>query len=214
MIRKVIVDKDGERYIGICAHCGNNTSQNVLFKHIGSEIAYMPSGEEIDFEVEYRLTKCGTCENVLLYGNPEYLNEELFGALLYPIQSNLSDSIPVEICKVYEEAKSISKLAPNAFVVQIRRALEFLCNDKKIKGRNLNDRVKEMARMGLIPPALATMTDGIRIFGNIGAHASSVEIKPEDVLLVDDFFKAILEYVYVAPNKMDVLKKRLNEMKI
>ncbi len=212
MITKVITDKDGERYIGICNHCGNNTSQKVLFTHIGSEIAYIPNGDEVSFEVEYRLTECGTCENISLYGKPEF-DDHLFGHVLYPRQSNLSSSIPAEIRKVYDEAKLISKLAPNAFAVQIRRALEFLCKDKKISGKNLSGQLKEMAKQGLIPPILATMTDGIRILGNIGAHASNMGVKSEDISLIDDFFKAILEYVYVAPNKIEVFKKRLGEIK-
>lgn len=213
MIEKIISDKDGERYIGPCNHCGNVTSQRILFQYEGSEIAQMGDGKTQAFDVYYSLTKCEVCDDVLLYGRPEYDDETYFGYVLYPEQKSLSDAVPLEIRKVYSEAKAISKIAPNAFAVQIRRALEFLCTEKKVKGKDLNEQIGSMAEMGMIPPVLATMTNGIRHFGNIGAHASDVEVTKGDVVLIDDFFKAIVEYVYVAPGKIDALQKRLESMK-
>lgn len=211
MIEKIIKGEAGERYIGRCDHCGSITSQKILFQHTGAES--FEDEAMLTFQVDYVLTECETCNSILLYGRPEYDDEIFLGHVLYPAQSNLSTSIPIEIRQVYAEAKMISKLAPNAFAVQIRRALEYLCDDKKISGRNLNEQVKNMVEMGLVPPVLATMTNGLRILGNVGAHASSVEVEAKDVVLIDDFFKAILEYIYVAPGKIEVLRKRLEEMK-
>ena len=57
------------------------------------------------------------------------------------------------------------------------------------------------------------MTDVIRILGNYGAHASDVEVTRQDVQVMDDFFIALLEYVYVAPQKLENLKKRLSKLK-
>jgi hypothetical protein len=51
------------------------------------------------------------------------------------------------------------------------------------------------------------------VLGNLGAHAlENVEITSYDASLANDFFRAIIEYVYVAPGKVDSFKKRLGEM--
>jgi len=213
MYKKVIRDTDGEKYINICHHCGNNTPQKVLYKYIGNETVYASDGEPIDINCEYRLVECGTCEQVMLYYKPEYENEDLFGTVIYPSDKGLPDSVPNEVRKAYNDASIISKLSPNAFAVQIRRALEFICKDKKIKGKNLCQMIENLAMENMIPPVLSEMTDGLRILGNYSAHASDIEFTPEDVILMDDFFKAILEYLYIAPNKIEIFRKRLNEIK-
>ena len=46
------------------------------------------------------------------------------------------------------------------------------------------------------------MTDVLRLLGNIGAHAVEQSIKPIHVIVIDDFFHLIIEYVYVAPSKL------------
>ena len=53
------------------------------------------------------------------------------------------------------------------------------------------------------------MTDVLRIFGNRGAHAASKEVKPVHTLAIDDFFRAVVEYVYVAPSKLSEFHKSL-----
>lgn len=49
-------------------------------------------------------------------------------------------------------------------------------------------------------------TDIIRLVGNVGAHASEENVHPLQVMALDDFFKAVVEYVYVSPAKIDEFK--------
>ncbi len=215
MSYKIIQDKDGKRIVGVCAHCGNSTPQKVLFEHIGTEIFHAIDGDdEISVQIYYSVTECGTCEELLFYRRPDYEDETSMGKLLYPSRKTFSNKVPEKIRKAYMDATAIAKVgSPSAYAVLIRRALEFILQDKHVKGKSLAQQIKKMAIQDKIPPIFLEMTDSIRILGNYGAHANNVELTHEDVKVMDDFFVALLEYIYIAPQKIEVLRKRLKNLK-
>ncbi len=207
---------EGRSFVRYCAHCSNKALQSVLFKY-----------ETLDEEtfsysclVEYFLVKCATCNMPSLYvrldadfGITDDDAIDILGTRVYPKIDSLSESVPINIREVYSKTLKILKINPEAFCVQIRRLLEFVCIDKGIKGKNLDKMLKEMTAKGLIPKVLSEMSDNLRVLGNLGAHAlENVEITSYDASLANDFFKVIIEYVYVAPAKVDLFKKRLGEM--
>lgn len=210
------MNKVQERYVMLCHHCGNMVPHKLVHHHSTIETVYSTEGEPFGVESHYFLAECETCGGIAFLGSAEYEDSPLNWSqahLLYPTSKQLEITIPKEIRKTYLEASRISKIAPNAFAGQIRRALEYLCLDKKATGHTLQEKVKDLANQSIIPPTLAQMTDGIRILGNIGVHATDVDLTPGDVATMDDFFKAILEYVYIAPSKIEKLKERLSEAK-
>jgi hypothetical protein len=69
--------------------------------------------------------------------------------------------------------------------------------------------LEELVTRGEIGPVLADMTDVLRRLGNIGSHDSDEVIAPEYVDVIDEFFRAVVEYVYIAPFKVGEFKKRL-----
>ena len=130
--------------------------------------------------------------------------------LMWPEPGKMHSSVPASVQKCYAEAAAIKSRAPNAFANQIRRALEALCKDRGTGNRVLAQNIQELATRGEIPPTLAEMTDVLRMLGNIGSHAADEEIAPEYVEVIDDLFRAIIEYVYVAPWKVREFKARLD----
>lgn len=48
----------------------------------------------------------------------------------------------------------------------------------------------------------------MRYIGNLGAHASDHEIDTWDAELLDDFFRSVVDYVYIVPSKIERLKQR------
>jgi hypothetical protein len=157
---------------------------------------------------------CQTCHQVLLYENfTDQLDEDQFtaGDLVFPHVGQLHHSVPELIRRVYEEAHRIREIAPNAFAVQIRRALEALCEDRKTAKGSLQKRLAELASKGEIPSVLAEAGDNLRLIGNMGAHLSPTSVHPLWVRAIDDFFRAIVEYVYVAPQKLQDFKDRMNQ---
>ena len=169
-----------------------------------------------DLPAAYYVAECETCHEILVYLAEAYVpKEEHFpdSGLIWPDPGYLGQGVPDLIKEIYQEASIIKNLAPNAFAVQIRRALEALCDDRGVKKGSLYDRLNELAKNNEIPPVLSEMSDVIRLIGNIGAHASSQNVKPGHVRSIDEFFKAIIEYVYVAPQKISQLKHQLQSLK-
>jgi len=53
------------------------------------------------------------------------------------------------------------------------------------------------------------MADIIRDIGNTGAHAGKFDLNKYDMDVLDDFFIAVVEYVYLAPAKISKIRERL-----
>ena len=165
----------------------------------------------------YYVAVCETCNEILLYHSfIDIVEDKDFhrSELIWPDPGVLHQSVPKTIAVCYSEAARIKNLAPNAFAVQIRRAVEALCDDRGAKKGNLQSRLQDLASRGEIPPILAEMTDVLRLLGNIGAHAADQNIKPGHVPAIDNFFRAIIEYVYVAPSKLNEFQEMMKSLKI
>lgn len=200
--------------VAYCPHCGNRAPQKLKGAHHKTE----PEDER----ATYHLVACGTCGHALLYmfeptkyEGPKSLmpNFRLDGKeLVWPEANGLHRSVPGSVRTCYEEAKAIKHVAPNAFANQIRRSLEALCKDRGANQRSLFKSLKELADKGEIPPVLSEMTDVIRLLGNIGSHAADEHVGARHVDVLDDFFMAVVEYVYVAPFRIDEIKAELKRL--
>ena len=205
-----------KRPILLCPHCGNTAPQQVEYAHEFEHTEIMSGWPEEDNEVSvpayYFLVVCATCSKVSLYSNWDVADDPfdlMQATLFYPKSRKASAIVPKRISEVYQEASRISKVAPNAFACLIRRALEFLCEDKKAEGNTLHEMLNDLASKNIIPPVLSEMADIVKKLGNIGAHADATDVQPSDVEVIDDFFNAVVEYVYIAPDKIRKVKEKL-----
>ena len=57
------------------------------------------------------------------------------------------------------------------------------------------------------------MADILRIFGNIGVHSTETNIRSLPVDTIDDFFTAIIEYVYGFPSRIKEIKQNYKKYK-
>jgi hypothetical protein len=196
----------GIRKVAFCPHCGNKAPQKLLHTQYTEDRGWTTDDqEEIDLPVVYFTVVCETCNSILLYSSAGYTHEQEHfdkADLVYPTSGDLHNSVPESIKKIYSEAIRVKTVAPNAFAVQIRRALEALCEDRQAKKGVLQKRLQDLAERSEIPPTLARMTDVLRLLGNVGAHAATEDVKPWQVYTLDEFFRAVVEYVYVAPSKL------------
>jgi len=190
--------------ISFCPHCCNRAPQTIVHEQEYDGISWgIDDGEEDRYDGQYFVSRCETCKQILLY-------HSIFDAepeLIFPVIS-LGKFVPESVSDIYDEAIRIKNIAPNAFAVQIRRALEAVCIDRGSTKPNLAKQLKELADKGEIPTTLSEASDILRIVGNIGAHASKKDIHPLQALAIDEFFKAIIEYVYVSPSKIEKFNKR------
>jgi hypothetical protein len=198
-----------------CDHCGNITLQTVL----STEVVAMDDGAWT-----YTLSKCSICEGIILRKHPgdwnapvrhgdkslgtdAPLGKDIPHEQLWPQPLILSSEVPERVRQIYQEAHSIKRQSPSSFVVQIRRALEAVAKDKNAQGNTLQAKTEWLIKSGALPEVFGEMTHVSRMIGNLGAHDADKDVSPEDAEIADEFFRAIVEYLYVASDKVARVKK-------
>jgi len=215
-INKTPIDSN----IFLCYQCGNTTPHERIGYFVGKGMFEQIDKQKYYEDREYFIFQCSTCQGISIYGDwKEYSSTSLFSEkLLYPEGPNLLPKghkissrvlIPIKILKIYEEIWPLRHIAPNAFSVQIRRSLEIICSDQNAIGKTLYDQLKDLTNRGIFPGYFAEIIDLIRKVGNVGAHAGEEDVDFWDAELLDEFFKSIVEYVYIVPSKIQRLKERL-----
>ena len=204
-----------------CYSCGNETHHKLVFTHTAT-LLYEQIYENIYYEpFEYFVYSCGVCEGLLILGG---FHHELVGDIsdyqrLYPKGPSLVPpphllgkefEVPEKLIQVYEKAWPLRINNPEAFTNQVRRALEYICVDQGANGSNLFRKLQDLSGKGIFPETVADLASQIRIIGNIGSHASETEIDIWDAILIDELFRTIIDYVYIAPSKLERLKERFS----
>ncbi|MCI0563315.1 MAG: DUF4145 domain-containing protein, partial [Nitrososphaera sp.] len=119
----------------------------------------------------------------------------------------------VNIDRAYDAALKVRNIDSNAFAVLLGRVLDLVCLDKQATGNSLFERLNFLAARGDIPQQLADIAHQLRQLRNIGAHADLGELTSAEVPVLDGLCRAILEYVYKAPQLLQVAEQRLQQLK-
>ena len=198
-----------------CGHCNRMTSQHVVAGHeaIVSEEFTNSAGKLKTYELTnaYRLSQCPACNKFnLLFVADQDLDDQ---TVLWPTLDKPLSGLPPEIDKAYKAALSVKSIDSNAFGVLTRRLLEMVCIEREAAGRTLLEQLRDLSSKGEIPGRLAAMAQQLRQLGNIGAHAGAGELTSEEVPFLNDLCRAILEYVYVGPQTIVQVQKRIDSLK-
>ena len=189
--------------------CGNRTSHSLLGEGDECEVVRLHEDNEYEFNFSIWFVKCNNCNKhslfSLLEGDPEESTS------LWPKKSQVDHAVPDEIRVAYEEANKVRRISKIAYVILIRRALEVLCKYERATGRDLYKRIQNLGVKGTIPTKLTDMADLKRLLGNEGAHDSELKIDDHEIDLLGEFLQAIIEYVYIAPEKVKKLKEKLKK---
>ena len=193
----------------VCPHCGAEAPQKLSFHHCPKRKGEKKSRA---FTV-YWISICQACNELVVWGDDTFRGLVGFhsGNLVpvYPDTNIEVDAVPDRVRKIYSEACRIRELAPNGFSVLVRRALEAICEDKGIKDGVLATRLKELTSQEQFPKSIAGLTNVIRLVGNIGAHAGSVDVSLDQARLLDNFFRFVIEFVYVLPARLSSFETSL-----
>jgi hypothetical protein len=204
-----------EKQLMECSHCGNKAPQTIEFSITTSEDCYIDDVLVEDAVlIDYILIHCSSCGQVslLVFYPGEELGELKDAHILYPNIKKVSDNVPLTIKESYQEAIKVKRISNTAFLILIRKSLEFLCRDKGLEGRNLKEQIEKLSKEGIIPEGLYIVAEKLRLFGNFGAH-DRVKISEEEISLIDDLFSTLIDYVYVLPDKIKKMELKLKELK-
>jgi Domain of unknown function (DUF4145) len=200
--------------VAYCPHCGNEAPQRLIHKQRFFKTCWNPKIRKPSENTPWSsfVAECQTCGNILVYDNAgDQTDDRTFSGcdLVYPAKTLISRSIPQKVADAYSEALRVRERSPNAFALLIRRALEIVCADQGVIGKNLAHRIKLLSDRGDLPPVLAEATELLRLIGNIAAHGDEKSAHPLYVRIIDEFFIAIVEYLYISPKKIAEFRKRL-----
>jgi hypothetical protein len=205
---------ESESKLMVCPHCGNHTPHKKLFEHSFIADWYSEDGTKTDdppYSV-YHIFACATCNDLSIFLNLDFDDDVSESALRYPEDVKLSSDVPKIVSQNYKEAKRVQKVSPNAFAVLLRRALEALCDERKVPAGKLHARLADLAARGEIPPVLAEMSTVLRVLGNSGAHNTEQSVTVPMTWSMDTLFRTLVEYVYVAPAKLETFKQSLAKL--
>ncbi len=208
----------------VCRGCGNRTSHIRLFTHsINVSVGINPSdGEEVFTELLYLLFECRTCNGLSLKNffpdevdySPGGLDFDYIN-YLYPSIKTFSDAdeVPTILKTVIEEANKVKPVSSMAYLILVRKALEEICRDKGFTDEHekLSVKVTKLISKENLPKVFADASHKLRIFGNKGAHDSSIKVGREDIKLIEEFIFALIEYIYIIPNKLSKLNDALEK---
>lgn len=204
----------------LCFHCGNRVPLQKIAEHHGQELFEHIEDQRYSEDFEYHLYQCPTCRGITIYGDfTEYPRaRDSSYKRIYPEGSRLlpekhkiasTECVPEKVIRLYEQSWPLRHIAPGAFAVQVRKALEHICNDQGATGKALVEKLKDLAARQTFPGHFGEMTDLMRKIGNLGAHAGEDEIDYWDAELLDEFFRSVVEYVYITPSRIKRMKQRL-----
>lgn len=164
-----------------CPQCMKSTMHDIMCSHHDN------GGEEYHCDMAYMVVKCRGCGNSSFrYVFSDYENSYPSGDGEWEIDRTIETYpkfikghseldgmryVPEIVSMVYEE--SLTAIREGAAVLAglgLRGTVEAICNDRDIKGKNLEVRIARLATQGLISQKDAERLHAIRFLGNDAAH--------------------------------------------
>lgn len=126
-----------------------------------------------------------------------------------------ASKVPPRIVDALDEAITCHAAGCHAAAAMlVRKTLEELAADKKVKGRNLKEKVKKFQDLGILPPDLFAGLDDLRLIGNDAAHVEARtydEIGKEEVEVSIEFTKEVIKAIYQYAGLVERMKALQNE---
>lgn len=120
-------------------------------------------------------------------------------------------NVPRIVRTIYKETfLAIERENPTLAGIGIRAIIESVCNEKKAKGRTLNNKIDKLVDMSLLTKKGAEILNGIRLLGNQAAHKMKAPSK-EQIIASMKVIDHLLLGVYVLPYEASVLPKAKTE---
>ncbi len=203
----------GDRSVSVlCQTCLRWTKHEILREFNKEE--FDPT-YGIGFYDFFQIVRCRGCETVGFRhastsdADEDEKGEPIVTERVYPYRlagrkkMDGSERLPPRVRKVYEETHTA--LAANASIlgtIGIRSVVEAVCKDKQAVGRDLKERIDDLASKGLLATTQAQFLHQNRLIGNVAVH----EIEPADdatLKIALDIVENLLQTVYLLPAALE-----------
>lgn len=231
MVRKSVEqnEKQAEKRHVVCLNCRQSTRHVILHS---TNVTWEYTSEIVEW-TSYEIVQCCGCDEIsfckvdtasenLYYDEREgkmelWSDVEVFPPRLTGQQGLKEEDIlyhlPLNVQRIYRETyKALCNQQPILAGVGVRALVEAVCNWEKASGKNLKERIDDLAQQGFITVTGANMLQNLRIVGNKAAH----EIKPHRMETLSTAFEIVehvLKSVYVYPDKAEHLQEKERVLK-
>ena len=113
----------------------------------------------------------------------------------------------MKVRDAYSRALRVMWLDPNAFGLLIRRGIEVICAEEGISGPTLEVRLTRLQVKRNLPGDVAEVAKHLRLLGNRAAHDVDKGLHPLHTHVIDDFFRVLLDYLYILPFRLEYAKQ-------
>ena len=209
-----------------CSNCNNETLMEI---HARNKIENGDLFGDSYYYDEQIVLKCPSCRNYNIinaywdssYGKVTeskkyediYCGDNVYETILYPVISELSNGangiVPNDILKTFRKSLELKSVDSESCLVKLRKTLELICNDKNAIGHSLNDKLKKLFELGILPSTLKSASNITRKLGNMGAHKSDIEISTTELSSTIKLVEYIIQYIYILPNEIEILEKKI-----
>lgn len=209
-----------------CSNCNNETLMEI---HARNKIENGDLFGDSYYYDEQIVLKCPSCRNYNIinaywdssYGKVTeskkyediYCGDNVYETILYPVVSELSNGangiVPNDILKTFRKSLELKSVDLDSCLVKLRKTLELICNDKNVIGHNLNDKLKKLFELGILPSTLKSASNITRKLGNMGAHESDIEISTTELSSTIKLVEYIIQYIYILPKEIEILEKKI-----
>ena len=209
-----------------CSNCNNETLMEIHARNKIENGDFLGDSYYYDEQI---VLKCPSCKNFNIinaywdssHGKANeskqyediYNGDNVFESVLYPVTSELSNGangiVPNDILKSFRKSLELKSIDSESCLVKLRKTLELICNDKNATGHDLNDKIKKLFELGILPSTLKSASNITRKLGNMGAHESEVEISITELSSTIKLVEYIIQYIYILPSEIEMLEKKI-----
>lgn len=207
-----------EREISVpCLKCAGKTAHTIVasFDESGSEDKYNYYWSE-----NYQIIFCKGCkvisfrrcasnsEDYVQIDDDEWIYDE--HETLYPSRlegrRDIGDEarfLPAETRQIYTETlQALSNNSPVLAGIGLRALVETICKERNATGKNLLEKIDNLAEQRILTPGSAKILHKVRTLGNAAAH----EVKPhseKQLGFAMDIVEHLLKDVYIIPKLVE-----------
>jgi len=207
----------GQEVIIPCTKCSGKTAHEVV---VSLDVSGDDDRHNIQWNQHYQVIKCLGCklisfrdvstdsESYYQVDEDEWqydTNEKLYPSRIEG-RKDLGHEVvflPNDTKQVYEETmQALCNNSPILAGIGLRALVETVCKEKKAKGKNLFQKIKDLENQKVLTPVGASVLHKIRTLGNAAAH----EVKPhtdKQLALAMDIVEHLLKDVYILPKLAD-----------
>jgi hypothetical protein len=126
--------------------------------------------------------------------------------LVWPVKSGLPDPVegcPKQIEELYDEARQVFPYSPRYSAALLRLAIQIICKEKGLPGRDLNADIGSLVGKGLAAEIQQSL-DLVRVVGNHAVHPGQIVIE-DNKDYIERFFglvNLIVEVLIVQPARI------------